>query len=154
MSYGRMYASGYLATTASTVGPKELLMLYSGTSAVTVVHEVVVGARSSDSQMVTFTLALAVTTNAAGSTQAVNALASQDATFTGNVYGVASSNATGLSYYHRETVNQLNGFHYLPTPECRPILKPGARLVLRRETSVVGSTDIAYDVHILFEEIG
>jgi hypothetical protein len=154
MRYGRMYSGGYVATTASTAAGKEIAHILSGSSAVTVLHEVVIGVRSSDSQMACFSICHAGTTGAPGSTVAVSPLQIGDAAFGGAVYAVAATNATGLTYIHRETVNQLNGFHYLPPPELRPIIKPSGHIVIRRETSVVGSTDIAYDINCVFEEIG
>ncbi len=151
MKYGRMFASGYVGTTASTVA-KELLHVLCSSSHVIAVHEVSVSARSTVSQYMTVGLAFAGTTNGPGATCALVPLAQGQTTCSGNVYGVASSNATGLTYVYKEAVNVLNGFHWIPTPECRPIIKPGGRFVVRRETAV--TDDMALDVHISFEEIG
>lgn len=151
MSYGRMFASGYRGTTASTAA-KELIHVLCSASHVIAIHEVTITGRSTSSEFMTVGVAFAATTNAVGATCALVPLCQGQTTCSGNVYGVASSNATGLSYVYDETVNVLNGFHWVPTPECRPVIKPGGRLVVRRETTV--ATDFAVDAHIVFEEIG
>lgn len=153
MSVGRMFVSGYANTTISTAA-KELLQVLCGSSNVTKVHEVIVTGRSTSNEPLAVGIAFAATTGVAGSTAAITNLSQGDTTAWGNVYGVAgSSNATGLTYVYRETVNLLNGFHWLPTPELRPVIKPGGRLVVRRENTTTG-TDYAVDIHIAFEEIG
>lgn len=151
MKYGRMFASGYVGTTASTAA-KELIHVLCSASHVIAVHEVAITGRSTSSEFMTVGIAFAATTNAVGTTCALTPLVQGQTACSGNVYGVASSNATGLTYVYKEAVNVLNGFHWIPTPECRPIIKPGGRLVVRRETTV--ATDFAVDAHIVFEEIG
>ena len=152
MSYGRMFASGYVGTTASTAA-KELIHVLCSASHVIAVHEVAITGRSTSSEYMTVGIAFAGTTGVVGTTCALTPLCQGQTTCSGNVYGVAgSTNATGLTYVYKEAVNVLNGFHWIPTPECRPIIKPGVRLVVRRESIV--ATDFAVDAHIVFEGIG
>lgn len=149
---GRMFASGYANTTVSTAA-KELLHVLSGSSNVTRIHEVIITGRSTSNEPLAIGIAFAGTTGVVGTTAAITNLQQAGTTAWGNVYGVAgSSNATGLTYVYRETVNLLNGFHWLPTPELRPTIKPGGRLVVRRENTTTG-TDYAVDAHIAFEEL-
>jgi len=152
MKYGRMFASGFVGTTVSTAA-KELLHVLCSSSHVVAVHEVAITGRSTSSEFMTVGIAFAGTTAGVGSTLALTPLVQGQTACSGNVYGVATTNATGLTYVYKETVNVLNGFHWIPTPECRPIIKPGGRLVVRRET-VTTATDYAVDAHIVFEEIG
>lgn len=148
---GRFFASGYSNTTCSTVA-KEVIQLLSGSSVVTTLHEVVISHITTVSYPIEYSIAFAATTGVAGATQAVTPLAMAGSTQTGNVYGVAgATNATGLSYVYREAVNSLNNWHYLPTPECRPKLKPAQRLVIRRD---ICTAECPITVNITFEEEG
>lgn len=48
--------------------------------------------------------------------------------------------------------NILNGYHVLPTPECRIDLSPSAGLVVKLDTAPAGATTFAG--YMIFEEIG
>lgn len=147
---GRIYSSGYANTTASTV-VKELFNIQSAASAITVLHEVLIGNRSSVSEMVAYSICRTGTTGVLGTTAAIAPLNVGEPAFGGVVAGVAgSSNATGLTVLYRENVNILNGWHYLPAPEDRIFIQPSAKVVIRRESS---PTDNAMDVTVILEEI-
>lgn len=149
---GKLFASGYLNATAST-SAKEILHIVSGASAITQIHDIIVTNRTTVSQMHTYSIAFAGTTGVVGTTAAMVCLAGATASLPADtVYGVAgSTSATGLSVIWRESVNTLNGLHYIPTPEMRPVLRPSQRLVVRREAA---ADDYAMDVNITWEEIG
>lgn len=154
MKYGRIYGAGYRATTASTVA-KEMAQIVGNASAVTLLHEVHITALSTVNAVADFGIAFAGTTGVLGTTIAAIAFDPGDAAFRGSVAGVAgSSNATGLTYIggSQQACNILNGYHFTPIPENRPVIKPGGRLVIRRDSTI--ADDVAWNVSIIFEELG
>lgn len=154
MKYGRIYGAGYRNTTASTVASKELAHILSSSSSVTLIHEVHITAISTLNAVADYSIAWAATTNAVGTTVAITPFDAADAAFRGNVYGVTSSASTGLTYVggSQQACNILTGYHFMPIPENRPVIKPGGRVVIRRESAI--SDDVALDVSIILEEIG
>ncbi len=53
---------------------------------------------------------------------------------------------------HREAANILSGFHYVPTPEARPIMANGAVIVVRLETAPTNTLSLS--VNAVIEEEG
>ena len=154
MKYGRIYGSGYTATTASTV-VKEMIQIVGSASCVTLLHEAHITAASTVNAAAIFGIAFAGTTGVLGTTIAAVAFDPGDAAFRGSVAGVAgSTNATALTYVggSQQGVNIINGYHFTPVPENRPVIKPGGRLVIRRDSAI--ADDVAWNVSIIFEEIG
>jgi hypothetical protein len=154
MHYGRIYGAGYRATTASTVA-KEMMHIHANSSCVVLLHEVHLTALSTANAVADFGVAFAATTGVAGTTAAVVAFDAGNAAGRSTVYGVAgSTNATGLTYVggSQQACNIINGYHFTPIPENRPVLKPGARLVVRRDSTI--ADDVAWDCSIIFEELG
>lgn len=153
MHYGRIYGAGYRATTATTVA-KEMMHLHANSSCVVLLHEVHLTALSTLNAVADFGIAFAATTAGPGTTQAVVGFDPGNADGRSTVYGVATTNATGLTYVggSQQACNIINGYHFTPIPENRPVLKPGARLVVRRDSTI--ADDVAWDCSIIFEEIG
>lgn len=154
MKYGRIYGAGYGGTTASTVA-KEMAQLLANASVVCVLHEVHLTARTTSNAVADFGIAFAGTTGVAGTTIAAVAFDPGDVACRSTVFGIAgSSNATGLTYIggSQQACNLINGYHYTPIPENRPVLKPGARLVVRRDSAI--ADDVSWNCSIIFEELG
>ena len=154
MHYGRIYGAGYRATTASTVA-KEMIQIVGSASAVTLLHEVHITALSTLNVVADFGVAFAGTTGVIGTTIAAVAFDPGDAAFRGSIAGVAgSTNATGLTYVggSQQACNILIGYHYTPIPENRPVIKPGGRLVIRRDSAI--ADDVSWNCSIIIEEIG
>lgn len=154
MKYGRIYGAGYSATTASTVA-KEMLHIQANSSCVVVIHECHLTANTTLNAAAGFALAWAATTGVVGTTIAPAPLDPGGVAGRSTVYGVAgSTNATGLTYVpgSQQVCNLINGYHYMPLPENRPIMKPGARMVVRRESAI--ADDVAWTASIIYEELG
>lgn len=154
MHYGRIYGAGYRATTASTVA-KEMCQIFSNASCVCLVHEVHLTALTTVNGVADFGIAFAGTTGVVGTTIAAVAFDPGNVGCRSTVYGVAgSTNATGLTYVggSQQACNLINGYHFTPIPENRPVIKPGGRLVVRRDSTI--ADDVAWDCSIIFEELG
>jgi len=130
---------------------RELIHIHANASAALFVHEAKISALTTLSESFRGALCIAATTNAVGSTLTPVAL-NVRTTCASTGYGPTSSVATGLSYLDSENVNTLNGYHFLPTPELRPLVAPGKRLVLRVDST--HPTDVVLDAWIKFEEFG
>ena len=153
MHYGRIYGAGYRATTASTVA-KEMMQIHANSSCVVLLHEVHLTALTTVNGAADFGIAFAGTTAGPGTTQAVVAFDAGNAAGRSTVYGMATTNATALTYVggSQQACNLINGYHFTPIPENRPVLKPGARLVIRRDSAI--ADDVAWNCSIIFEELG
>lgn len=52
----------------------------------------------------------------------------------------------------RDAQNVLNGFHWLPYPEARPVISPGKYVVFKLETAP--SEAMTFSGYVTFEEVG
>lgn len=154
MKYGRIYGAGYHNTTASTVA-KEMCQILTNASCVVVLHEAHLTANTTINGVFYAGVAFAATTGVVGTTIAAVAFDPGDAACRSTVYGVAgSTNATGLTYVggSQQACNLLTGYHYTPIPENRPVLKPGGRMVVRRDSAI--ADDMGWSLSVIFEELG
>lgn len=136
--------------TISTVA-KELIHIQANASAILIIHEAKISGLTTASQSFRGALAIAATTNLVGSTLTPVAINNRT-TCNSTGYGPTSSAASGLSYLDSDQVNVLNGYHFLPTPELRPMIAPAKRVVLRIDST--HPDDFVADAWIKFEEIG
>lgn len=146
-----MFIARITPATVATVA-RELIQLQCNASAVMIIHEAQISGLSTASQVFNAALAFAATTNGPGTTFAPQNISQAGATAASTAYGIASSNATGLIYLDSQAVNVLSGYHFLPTPELRPVVKPGGRIVLRVDST--HTDDFVADAWIKFEEKG
>lgn len=138
-------------TTISTVA-KELMQIQTNSSVVLEIHQAKVSFLTTLAEQVAIGLAIAITTGVVGTTLTPVCL-SGGSTCQSTGYGIAgSTNATGLSYLDSQIVNTYNGYEFFPTPELRPRLKPGQRVVLRTDATHV--TDYLTECWIKFTELG
>ena len=141
----------FAPATVSTVA-KELIHIHTNASVHLVVHEAQITCHSTASQSLQGALCLAATTGVVGTTIAPSIIQGNATVCLSTGYGVAgATNATGLAYFDNQAFNALNGYVFLPTPELRPILKPGARVVLRIDST--HTDDLTCVGFIKFEEI-
>lgn len=154
MHYGRIYGAGYRATTASTVA-KEMCHILTNSSCLCLLHEVHLTALTTVNGVFDAGVAFADTTGVVGTTIAAVAFDPGNVSCRSTVFGVAgSTNATGLTYVggSQQACNMLTGYHFTPIPENRPVIGPGKRLVVRRDSTI--ADDVAWDLSIIFEELG
>jgi hypothetical protein len=136
--------------TISTVA-KELIHIQANASVVVEVHQAQVTFHTTISESIDVALAIAATTNLVGATL-TPVCYTGGATCLSTGYGPTASAAGGLSYLDAASVNKLTGYDFLPTPELRPRIKPGQRLVLRTDST--HTTDIIAQAFIKFMEFG
>jgi len=146
---GNMFMYRLAPTTISTVA-KELIHIHVNASVHLVVHEAQITCHSTVSQVMQFALCVAGTTDGPGSTLTPHIISGNN-TALSTGYGLASTNATGLNYLDNQAVNSISGYVFLPTPELRPTIKPGAHLVLRCDST--HAEDLTCLGFIKFEEL-
>jgi len=69
---------------------------------------------------------------------------------TTNAQGIASVTGTAGNILVRDSFNALNGWEWLPTPECQIIVKPSGFLTLQFPTAPAANT---WSGFIIFEEL-
>jgi hypothetical protein len=148
---GRMYSAGYkgIAVTAAS----DLIEIAAPSDAVVVLHEVTISQDEKDaSEQLMFSLSHATGSGSGGSTVTPTKHSIGDSAFGGTVERNNSSAATGLTEIKAESVNALNGLHWLWTPETRPEISPSGMMVFRIEAAPAASMD--FSVSVTLEEIG
>jgi hypothetical protein len=79
-------------------------------------------------------------------------LAVGDAAFGGTVEANNTSPSTEGTILHSDCWNVLNGYVWIPTPECRPVISPSGRLIIELQTAPGDALTMSGTVY--FEEIG
>ncbi len=155
MPMGRMYAGVLDAQSVSTA--VDLVYLKAAADLIIVVHEIIVSQDTSEtSQQLPLQILRRTTDNSGGATtpapSVINpsdtAFSSTWETYDGSWAGTGSAG----DILWRASQNVLNGWHYLPTPELRPILSPGGRIAVALETNPASA--LIFTVTMYFEEIG
>jgi hypothetical protein len=159
---GRMYVAPISAVSVSAIC--ELFVIMAPNDAAVIIHEIFI---SQDTQEISEQLPLSIfrtaTDQSAKGTSITPApLHSGDAAFGGTVRSnilTAATFATVTTLLMIQSQNILNGWHILPTPECRIILSPGvattttgANLVIKLDTAP--SVALPISGYVVFEEIG
>ena len=94
-----------------------------------------------------------MTTDGTGTAVTPNPLRVGDLAFGGTAAVDLSVEPTAIgAILWREGQNLLNGWHYLPPPESRPVISPLARLGIRLEVAPAVSKN--FTVIAVIEEIG
>jgi len=151
---GRMYTAVIDGISVSAVA--DLFWLAAPADACVVVHEIVVTQDTSESsEQLPLNVFRTATDNSGNGTANTPApLEVGDPAFGGTVRtnitgGSLSAETTML---HRESQNILNGWHILPTPECRIVLSPSGRMAVKLDAAPSAALPIS--ARIVFEEIG
>lgn len=156
---GRMYTAVMDGQAVAAVD--ELFFICAPTDAIVVIHEVMITQDASEtSEQMPINIFRTATDQAAKGTANTPAPHEVgDAAFGGVVRThilTAETFATETTMLYRMSQNQLNGWHWLWTPETRPVLGPTAgaasRLVVKLD--VAPSASINISGYITFEEIG
>ena len=152
---GRMYTAPIDALSVAVVA--ELWALAAPADSVVVLHEVVITQDTSDdSEMLPVNIFRTATDQAAKGTGITPApLNAGDAAFGGTCrrYIVAADTlATETTPLFRQSQNVLGGWHWLFTPETRPVISPSGIIVIKLDAAPNAALPISG--YIVFEEIG
>ena len=159
---GGMYTATINALSVSAIC--ELFALMAPADAIVVVHEIVLTQDTSETseQLPLYIFRTATDQSSKGSAITPAPLTPGDPAFGGTVRSnilTGATFATVTTLLMRQSQNILNGWHILPTPECRIILSPGvtsttpgANLIIKLDTAP--SAALAISGYVVFEEIG
>jgi hypothetical protein len=152
---GRIYSAVMDAQAVAAVD--ELFFIAAPADSVVVIHEIVITQDTSEtSEQLPLNIFRTATDQAAKGTANTPAPHSVgDAAFGGVVRThilTAETFATETTMIQRQSQNQLNGWHILPTPETRIAISPSGRLVIKLDAAP--SASIPISGYVVFEEIG
>lgn len=151
----RMYTAVLDALSVAAVD--ELFFIAAPADAVVRIHEIVITQDTSETseQLPLNIFRTATDQSAKGTANTPAPLSAGDAAFGGTVRTnilTAETFATETTMLMRQAQNALNGWHILPTPECRIDISPSARLVIKLDAAPASALPISG--YVIFEEIG
>lgn len=152
---GRMYSAVMDAQAVAAVC--ELFYIEAPADAVVRIHEIVITQDASETseQLPLNVFRTATDQGVKGTSNTPAPLSAGDAAFGGtcrtNIL-TAETFATETTMLMRQSQNILNGWHLLPTPECRIDISPGAGLCIKLDSAPSASVNISG--YVVFEEIG
>jgi hypothetical protein len=151
----RMYTAVIDATAVAAVC--EIFYIKSPADAVTRIHEIFISQDTSEtSEQLPLNIFRTATDQAAkGTANTPNPLSAGDAAYGGTVRTnilTAETFATETTMLMRQSMNALNGWHILPTPECRIDISPGTGVCVKLDAAPASSLPISG--YVTFEEIG
>lgn len=152
---GRRYTAALDALSVSAVC--ELFNILAPADAVVAIHEVSItqDAGETSEQLPVRIFRTATDQSAKGSANTPAPLEVGDAAFGGTVRTnvlTAETFATETTMLFCQSQNVLNGWHWLWTPETRPILSPSGKLCIKLDAAPAGA--LAFSGFVVFEEIG
>lgn len=148
---GRMYSATFEEVSVTAV--QDLFEINAPSDAVVVVHSLVLSQSSdTDSEQLNILVHRGSTSGSGGSTPTASPLAVGDAAFGGTVEVNNTSQSTEGVILHSDCWNVLNGYVWIPTPECRPVISPSGRLIIELQTAPADALTMSGTVY--FEEIG
>ncbi len=147
---GRMYTVTMDA--AAVTAAKDLMRISAPSDAVVILHEVKVTQDESESSEQLPIQIHRASTDGTGTAATARPLQEGDAAFGGAAVVNLTADATAGDIVWRESQNVLNGWHWLPTPEGRPVISPSGRMVIRLDAAPGASTK--FTAVALVEEIG
>lgn len=135
----------------------EIFAIAAPSDAAVVIHEIVITQDTSETseQLPINIFRTATNQTAKGTANTPAPLAAGDAAFGGTVRTnilTAATFATETTMIMRQSQNILNGWHILPTPECRIVVSPGTYLIIKLDAAPSASLPIS--AYVIFEEIG
>lgn len=152
---GRMYAASLDAVSVAAVC--ELFYIAAPADAVVRIHEIKITQDTSETSEQLPIRIFRTATDQSGKGSAITPapLSAGDPAFGGTVRTnilTAATFATETTMLLSEAQNMLNGFHFLPTPECRIDISPSGRLVIKLDAAPSGALPISG--YVILEEIG
>lgn len=152
---GRRYTAALDALSVSAVC--ELFNVIAPADAVVAIHEVLItqDAGETSEQLPVRIFRTATDQSAKGSANTPAPLEVGDAAFGGTVRTnvlTAETFATETTMLFCQSQNVLNGWHWLWTPETRPILSPSGKLCIKLDAAPAAA--LTFSGYVVFEEIG
>jgi hypothetical protein len=148
---GRKYTA--LLDGSGIAAAGDLMRLSAPSDAIVQIHEVLLTQDASETSEQLAVQLQRSSTDGTGTSTTPEKLEASDATFGGTVVRALSSDTTiSGSPIFRMAQNTLNGWHWLFTPEMRPVLPPSGRFVVRLDDSPAAALTLT--LVITFEEIG
>jgi hypothetical protein len=150
-----MYTAVIDATAVAAIC--EIFFIKSPADAVTRIHEIFISQDTSEtSEQLPLNIFRTATDQAAkGAANTPTPLSAGDAAYGGTVRTnilAAETLATETTMLMRQSMNALNGWHILPTPECRIDISPGTGVCIKID--VVPAASLPISGYVTFEEIG
>lgn len=148
---GRMYSATMQGVAVAAA--QDLLEISAPADAIVVLHEVAISQDASEtSEQLPFQIHTISGSGSGGSSVTAVPMEQGGPAFGGTVERNNTSRAGAYQVLYRKSENILNGFHYLPTPEGRPAIKPSESLVIGLESAP--SASLTMSVTAIFEEVG
>jgi hypothetical protein len=152
---GRRYTAALDALSVSAVC--ELFNVIAPADAVVAIHEVSItqDAGETSEQLPVRIFRTATDQSAKGSANTPSPLEVGDAAFGGTVRTnvlTAETFATETTMLFCQSQNVLNGWHWLWTPETRPILSPSGKLCVKLDAAPAAA--LTFSGYVVVEEIG
>jgi hypothetical protein len=146
-----MYAAVFEEVAVSAA--QDLFEIVAPSDAVVIVHGFVIGQSSdTDSEQLNILVHRGSTSGSGGTSVTPSPLEVGDAAFGGTVEANNTSQGTEGTFIHSDTFNVLNGYVWVPTPECRPVLSPAGRLIIELQTAPADALTMSGTAY--FEEVG
>lgn len=148
---GNMYAAVFEQVSVSAI--QDLFEIVAPSDAAVIIHGCYISQSASEtSEQLPILVHRASTSGSAGSTPTPSPLEVGAPAAGSTVEANNTTQGTEGTFIHAEGFNVLNGWMWMPTPECRPVLSPIGRLVV--ELQVAPAAALTMNGVLLFEEIG
>lgn len=146
---GRMYVVTHSLTATAALS---LLRVSAPSDAILICHEVKVSNEDIETSDQLAVQIHRASTDGTGTSATVTPLEVGDAAFGGSAVYDCSADPTAGVVLDRSGQNILNGWHFLWTPELRPIVSPSGRIVVHLDDDP--ASDTVMNVTMKFEEKG
>lgn len=148
---GRIYSATFEEVSVTVA--QDLFEINAPADAIVVIHGFEISQSSdTDSEMLNLLVHRGGTSGSGGTTPTASPLEVGDAAFGGTVEANNTTPGTEGTILHSAAFNVLNGYIWVPTPECRPVLSPSGRLMVELQTAPADALTMSGTAY--FEEIG
>lgn len=148
MANGRIYS--VLMDAISVSAAKDLIRLSAPSDGSLLIHQVIVTQEGSEtSDQVAIQLQRS-STDGTGTSYTAKKFCEEDPAFGGSAVTNLTADTTAGDILHREGMNMLAGFNWLPTPEMRPLIPASGRFVVRLDVAPAAATTMT--AVVIFEE--
>ena len=148
---GLMYAAVFEEVAVSAI--QDLFEIVAPATGSVIIHGCYISQSVSEtSEQLPILVHRASTSGSGGSTPTPSPLQVGGAAAESTVEANNTTQGTEGAFIHAESFNVLNGWVWMPTPECRPVLSPSGRLVIELQTAPAAA--LTMNGVLLFEEVG
>ena len=148
---GRMYSAVF--EEVAVAAAEDLFEINAAADSVVVIHGFEISQSSdTDSEQLNLLVHRGTTSGSVGAAPTARPLEMGDAAFGGTVETNNTTQGTEGTHLHSASFNVLNGYIWIPTPECRPVISPSGRIIIELQTAPADALTMSGTVY--FEEIG